>query len=383
MSRRSSLAGGLPLWPLAVVVVMVLALFVSIEMPQSVLASDAGLFRDRATEILGGRVPYFDAVYEHLPGALLPMLAVKLIPGTDQFATYALIFGTIMAAGFIACGYWVGKIGADAGEPRATMHWLALAGPLLPLVAFRVDVLSLLLILVAFHGLFVAHRGRGAGPALAGIATKGWPVVLAPVAWWAGRRRLAVAFVGFAVVLVGALSLTSGFREGRDFSGVHLETVAGSVLVWVRSLRGIDSGMVTAAGAAYVEAPIGFLLIGPALGGALLLFTRSMWRNPVSPKAAAQLVGVVTFALLLMSPLMSAQFLLWLTPWLIFFNSGRLRRMFVVAALLTVALLLHWAPVNLVWQSGLVIRNVLFVVMATELIRHARVVPRMPAGSRR
>ena len=177
MNRGSAVGDGLPLWPLGAVAVMVTSLIVSLGLPQAVLASDADLFKDAAAEILSGRVPYFDAVYEHLPVALLPTLGVKVIPGSHELFAYALGFGTIMAVGFIGCGFWVGKIGAEAGEPRATMHWLALAGPLLPVVAFRVDVLSLFLVLVAFHGLFVGGGRRGVWAALAATATKAWPVV--------------------------------------------------------------------------------------------------------------------------------------------------------------------------------------------------------------
>jgi hypothetical protein len=152
--------------------------------------------------------------------------------------------------------------------------------------------------------------------------------------------------------------------------------------VWIRSLQGADSGINTVAGAVYVEAPLALLLIGPALGVGMMILTRSMWRNPVSVRAAAQLLGVVTFALLLASPLMSAQFLLWLTPWLVFFEDRRIRRLFISAALVTLALLMHWTPSSFLWQSGLVLRNLIFVGTAAELVHHVRRSQRVPLVSR-
>jgi hypothetical protein len=184
--------------------------------------------------------------------------------------------------------------------------------------------------------------------------------------------------VGFTVVLAGGLLLTPGFQEGRDFSGIQLETIAGSILIWVRSITGGDPGLFTAAGAAYVETSALMLFVGVALAAMTLWLTRSMWRREVTVAHAAQAVGILTLALLLFSPLLSAQFLLWLTPWLVFFPASRSQPLFVILGGVTLVLLLQWAPKNVLWQTGLLVRNGLLLAMAAEMIREV-LAPRVAA----
>jgi len=373
-SRQTTLKHNkhLPLWPLALLAMGIFGYLTRTIASKSVLASDPVIFLERVRPILDGELPYVDTLYEHFPLALPPMIAARLVPGGDGNAVYVAVFGSLMMICLILTAVVVCRAARPAGILAGDVRWTALVAPLVPLVTFRIDPLATLLAVMAFALSFVALRPGALWTGLAAVATKGWPVVLAPVEWWAGRRKRAVIIVGFTVVLVGGLLFTPGFQEGRDFSGIQLETIAGSVLIWLRSIAGGDSGLFTAAGAAYVEAPAAALLVGVVLAGATLWFTRSIWRREVTVAHAAQAVGVITMALLLFSPLLSAQFLVWLTPWLVFFPAGRSQPLFVVLGGVTLVLLLHWAPHNVVWQSGLLVRNGLLLATAVEMIREVR-----------
>lgn len=362
----------LPGWPLAFVVLALFGLFINAALPRSVLTADVHIFQDRVSAILDGNLPYFDTLYEHLPLALPPMLLPRLLPGGDEILLYIPVFAALMTACLVLIGIWLERIAADVQSERTVMRWAIITAPLIPLVAFRVDPLPTMFTVLAVYLSFVTVHRSALWAGLAGVASKGWPVVLAPIEWWAGRRRRAVALVGFAVALGGGLLLTPGFQEGREFSGVHLETIAGSVIVWLRSVFGAESGIFGAAGATYVSAPGVTLLVGAFLGAGLLWLTRSLWRHAVSTRTAVQLVGVVTLALLLASPLLSAQFLLWLTPWLVFFESRRLERMFLAANVVNLALMLDFSPAEFIWQSGLLLRNGLLVAMAVHLVMLVR-----------
>lgn len=370
----------LPAWPLAFVALALFGLFTNAALPRSVLTADVHIFQDRVSAILDGNLPYFDTLYEHLPLALPPMLLPRLLPGGDEILLYLPVFAALMTGCLILTGRWLERIALDVQSERTVMRWAIITAPLIPLVAFRVDPLPTMFTVLAVYLSFVTVHRSALWAGLAGVASKGWPVVLAPIEWWAGRRRQAVALVGFAVVLGGGLLLTPGFQEGREFSGVHLETVAGSVIVWLRSVFGAESGIFGAAGATYVSAPGVTIMVGAFLGGALLWLTRSLWRNAVSTRSAVQLVGIVTFALLLASPLLSAQFLLWLTPWLVFFESKPLERMFLAANVVNLALMLDFSPGEFIWQSGLLLRNGLLVAMAVHLVMVVR--QGVPTGKR-
>lgn len=371
----------LPVWPLALVAMGIFGYVTRTIAARSVLAADPVLFLDRVRPIFNGELPYFDTLYEHLPLALPVMVLPRLVPGGDTNAVYVAGFGVLMMICLILTGMAMARVASSAGVPSGDVRWATLAAPLVPLVAFRIDPLATVLAVAAFLLSFVVVSTRGLWVGLAAIAAKGWPVVLAPVEWWAGRRRRAITFVGFAAVLAGGLLLTPGFQEGRDFSGIQLETIAGSILVWLRSVAGADSGLFTAAGAAYVEAPPVMLLVGLALASTTLWLTRSIWRREVTVVHAAQAVGIVTAALLLFSPLLSAQFLLWLTPWLVFFPAGRSQPLFVLLGGVTLVLLLQWAPNNLVWQTGLLVRNGLLLAVVAEMIREVLTPAGLPAAA--
>lgn len=370
----------LPLWPPLFVLAAFLSYLFTPVLPNAVLSADAQNFQDRMSAILDGNMPYVDTLYEHLPLALPPMLLPRILPGGAETFIYTALFGAFMTAFLIGTGVVVGRLGAAAGRDGAATGWAAVALPLVPIVAFRIDPVPTLLAAVALYLAFTARPGPAGWASVAAIAAKGWPVVLAPVEWWAGRRRRAVGLAAFTAVLGAVLLLTPGFQEGRDFSGVHLETMAGSLLAWIRSLGGADSGLGMSAGAVYVAAPGAVLVVGITLGSGLLWLTRRLWRQPVSLSSAAQLVGLLTMAMLLASPLLSAQFLLWLTPWIIFFPGSRIRRLFIAAGLATTGLLALWDPNEVVWQSVLLARNVLLLGVAWEMVRHARSHSESPPG---
>lgn len=377
-SSSESASGGptqssrLAVWPPLFALVAFLSYLLTPALPNAVLSADAQNFQDRMTAILDGKLPYFETLYEHLPLSLPPMMAARIVPGGHETFVYTAVFGVLMTACLIATGALIRRIAIAAEIESGASQWAVLTLPLVPIVAFRVDPVSLLLAVAAFYLSFVAIRDSALWVGLAGIAAKGWPVVLAPVEWWAGRRKRAIIMAVFAIVLSGGLLLTPGFQEGRDFSGVHLETMIGSLLAWIRSIAGRDSGLGMAAGAVYVAAPTLALLVGPALGGLLVWKTRALWKRAVTVRNAAQLMAVLTFALLLSSPLLSAQFLLWLTPWIVFFPSGAMRRLFVVQGLATTSLLAFWAPRDLLWQSVLLARNALLLLFAWELVRYVQ-----------
>lgn len=371
-TRPDWLRRALNVWPGLVALAAFLGYLATPLLPNSVLASDARIYADRVDSILDGNLPYFDVLYEHLPLGLPPMLAPRLVPGSERSFVYVLIFGLIMVACLILLGRAVGKLADDAGTAGGAERWAALALPLVPLVAFRLDPLPTLLAVVALRLAFARAGWGSMWAGIGAIAAKGWPVVLAPIEWWAGRRRQAMVWAVFAVALGGGLLLTPGFQEGRDFSGIHLETVAGSVIALVSSLFGSGADLAVAAGATYVAAPTWVLAVGPALAATLLWGTRRLWRAEPGPGSGARLAGVLTLALLLASPLLSAQFLLWLTPWLIFFGGRRLPRLFVGVGLVTLGLLAFWGPANVWWQLALAGRNLLLLAVAWELVRAAK-----------
>lgn len=325
-----------------------------------VLTSDTALYHDLIEKAVGGSLPYFDLGFEHFPLMLVPM-AGALIVSTVAGLHYTVGFAAVMLVLLFLIGETVARLGRRLGIEDGARRWLLVAGPLFPLVLFRLDAVPTLLAVLALY-LAVTERERGSIAAtFGGILAKGWPVVLAATEWWRGRRGRAVGYVAFTGILGLSLLATPGFREGRQFVGVHMETLTGSLLVTWRLLTGTPTGIVGTAGATYVEAgtwaTIANALVGLGIGltALLVLRTKFDWLGAVA------LTGVLTFAMMFASPLLSAQFLIWPTPFLALAATRRVRWLAATAALLTTLLFSVWTYDALWWNLGLVARNLLLL----------------------
>ena len=190
---------------------------------------------------------------------------------------------------------------------RAANRYLVMGALLLPLTLFRLDHLSVLLVVL---GLAYAKRGLDgrAGIALAaGVLAKLWPaaiVVTVP------RRRSRLLITALVAVLVGAGVWASIFGGRaleqvltfRGAAGWQIESLAGSLLHLV--------GGRTAhleAGAWRVGDPPFSASLGLAAAG-LVLYLLALRRDEEHRPLA------IVLSLVLASPLFSAQFVLWLVP---------------------------------------------------------------------
>lgn len=322
----------------------------------TVLAADTQIFREHMARLFSGQLPYIDFPFEHFPLAIAPM-AIGNAVAPSANGLFTVVFAVVMFGVLAATGAIVQRTGSLIGVPNGGRRWILLTAFLLPLVLFRVDPVSVFFVALALLLAVNDRQPASAASLFAGIAAKGWPVVLVPVMWWRGHRRQAVLVVFFTAVLAGALLATPGFRSGRSFVGVHQETVSGSILVLARLLRGEPSGLVDAAGAVYVEAGVLALLTNLAVGGSLAIAGLFALRHRFTMKAGIALSATLTFAVMFASPLLSAQFLLWPTPFLALVSTRWARLLFVAASIITIGLLTIWSPSSTPWHIGLVLRN--------------------------
>jgi hypothetical protein len=335
-------------------------LAVALTWSASVYDNDPAAFAERARPLLDGRFPYFDYEYEHLPLAIAPMFAAAVIERISPIS-YTVAFWTVMSGILFGIGALLNRIGRQLGVAHAARRWLLVSWGILPLAAFRVDALSVLLT-VATVWYLVEGRGRRSAWAWAGaIAAKGWPVVLVVVDWWRGQRRRAVVAAGATLLGAGVLALFPLFRSGRAFSGVHIETVTGAPVVLARLMRGADHGVSSLAGASYVEVGSWAAVANLALGAGLALYLLLALRRDFTWRRGMDLAGAGTIALMLASPLLSAQFVLWITPFAALSRSPRVRAGVFGVTLLTGAFVTFWYSGYQVWWATIIARNILLV----------------------
>ncbi len=338
---------------------------------ESVLTGDPFLYPERIAQIAAGHLPYVDATMEHLPLAIVPMalaFAVSSASGMSPAVTFAGV-----SVGMLALGGWaVDRAGRSLDHDAAVGRWLVLVLPLLPLVLFRNDIVAMVAAAIALWG-FLADRTRaGFGATLIGIFAKGWPVVFALAEWWKGRRARAAGLVAVTVGLWVALMLTPGFRAGRSFSGIHIETVAGSLILLWRHLAGQPLALATHARAGYVEVGPWAIALEAAIGAVVAAAALGAVRRPFRIGGVPAMLATATVAVLLGSPLLSAQFLLWPTPLLAFSDDRRVLRLWVPMSALTIGYLMFWSPASPWWAIAVVVRNLLLVAVAVVTVAWLR-----------
>lgn len=335
------------------------------------LAGDPGIYRNRMALLFDGQIPYVDFFFEHFPLAILPMALAWLLGGAFDPLIYTILFSLMMALCLGATLVVVERTGDRLTISDPGLRWLAVAGPLFPIVLFRSDPFPVLLATAAFYAMVFAKERLAIGMEITGIFTKGWPVVLAVVEWWRGRRRRAIVLVVIALVLGGLLITLPGFSQARQFSGIHSENTVGALYTLTRISSGFDLGLITDAGATYVSVPVWAAIANLGLGVALLILALVRVRGEFSWEGSLRLLSAAVVALLVGSPLLSPQFLLWPTPFLALHPSKTIRGGAIAVSGLTLLYMLAWNPGfegDLWWVGVVNLRNMVLVALGVMTV---------------
>lgn len=267
--------------------------------------------------VADGFFPYREFAVEYPPLALAPVLAV----GDDMW-----LLAFQMAGCLLVCGWAVGRL-AGPGAVWAMAVGVLCAGPIL---STRFDLLPAALVVLSLLAL-VRERPHLAFALLgAGVATKLWPVVVAPAAMaWLdarGERRVALVtgpLVAAAVVVACAAPFaSSGLVDSLTY---HLDRPAQiesspATVLWLTG--GADvTGTPTQSdefksnglrgGASGVVLPLFTVLLAAGVLAAAALARRG------PPGDARQLVGAALAAVLafvVFGKVLSPQYFAWLLP---------------------------------------------------------------------
>ena len=305
---------------------------------------DPQIYRNRMVLLFDGSIPYLNFQYEHLPLVLVPMVLAWVLGGGLGPGIYTVVFAMLMAICLAATAILLDRISEDGPTQRAGFRWVLLAAPLVPIVLFRSDPFPVAL---AVGGLLAMVTGREVAAIsleFSGVLAKGWPVVLATAEWSRGHRIRSVGLVVAAIALFGSSLALPGFSEVRSFSGIHSETAMGALLVAIRSAGGADLGITSQAGASYVLVPVWASVANLTLGVLVALLALARMQPGFSIDRAARVMAALTLALLLGSPLLSPQFILWATPFLALHRSRRVLRLAIVVTVLTLIYMTGWNP---------------------------------------
>jgi Glycosyltransferase family 87 len=276
---------------------------------------DVGIYeRWYACCLSHGAFPLADPMWQYPPGAGLVFWLPGHLPGGYRNAFVLLAIGCDLAITLMLC-----RAARRGGSWAGAWYWVC-GMPLLGATAIaRLDLIPVALAVAA---LAVAGRGVVRGALIgAGAAIKAWPVTLlaglAPGQW---RRTLAAAVAVLAAVCAVFPGETASFLAHQNARGVEIESVAATpFMIWRHvgwpGTVAFRFGAYQLSGSHIVLAQdasrLGLALVTVAvLGWQLLLASgRVRWR----PEFAADAPLAATLLYLVVSPVLSAQYLLWVT----------------------------------------------------------------------
>jgi hypothetical protein len=378
------------------------------------------LYHGYASRVFEGEVPYRSFAVAYPPGAVLFFLLPRTVGAS--FPAYKSAFVVQLLVFDLALLYLASTAG---GGPRlrlrAGLYYLGASFLLGPLLLRRFDLIPAALSVLSAA---LLYRRPVAAWVTLGLATsvKVYPAVFAVVLLFGERSssplrplvllRRGAAFV--SGVLLGSLPLflATGFPSApallvQTQRGLQVESVWATPFVLAR-LLGRDIRIVFRTGAFDVTGPhtaacatLSGVLVVLALGvfACWVLVLRRPRAAPTGDAADLRSLAPVAVSalgiLLVLSKVLSPQFLLWILPWVAVLEDQGSRRpasvkvLFLVAALLTTWLFpYHYSDLvertTLAAVSVLLLRNLLLVGFTVLEIRHvgarllARTVPRPP-----
>lgn len=348
-----------------------LAMVIQLLTPDSVLRADVTTsFANYSDIMLSGEIPYLDFDFEHLPLGAVPIILPGVLERFMPWLTYQSAFVLFSTLALVGIALTLRRAGSEISDDLAAQRWLIIAAPLFPFVLYRIDAWSVLLASLALVGANRVSTRRYVSIVMLGVAVKGWPALFAIGDWLESKHRQAILIVGGSAVLGAVLLLLPGFRSGRSFDGVHLGTFSGSLTLLARLVRDVPHGLQSSAGALYVEVGVWAHLVNVLVGVAIWTTTLLLHRR--KPMTRPLLLTLTILGLLLASPLLSAQFLLWLTPFVALVRYRVPGMVVAVAGAITTLLVIWWRPTHEFWATLMVVRNVLLVALALVLVQLAR-----------
>lgn len=352
-----------------------------------------GPWTDEASELAGWDVERFQQIAD-APGDPYLDHDVEYPPLTVGVAEIVLADDVVtshrrLVALSLAIDLSVAAVLARRWRPGAGLAYLLLGLPLVPSGLLRLDLWAALAAVIAAAAIAPGRTRdegrpqRGAGPIFAaatvvGAMIKIWPALLVAAAL--GIRQVRTAAVAAAVGLAAGILWLSISGTGaldqitslRGVTGWHVESIPGTLI----SLVGSDEARLEADAFRTGTLNDTMVLVGrlvavAATATAAVLAARSNSR--ASDRLALVMLGSTT-ALIVTAPLLSPQFMLWLTPWAAILHRDRLLLGLTgTAVALTALILAVFGPPDLdhrVAAAGLLARNgVLVAVVALSLQR--------------
>lgn len=318
--------------------------------------------------------PYVDHEVEYPPLTVVVaevVLADNVVSSHRRLVALSLLIDLAVAA-----------VLARAFGRRSGVAYLLIGLPLVPSGLLRLDLWAALAAVIAAAAIAPAkrhpsqhdwiERRRGAivtttfaTMVTVGAMVKLWPALLIPAAMGVRKTRdaaTAAVVGGLAGSVWLAVSGTAALEQITSLRGVtgwHLESIPGSLI----ALFGSEAPRLEADAFRIGQLDDGIVLVGRLVVLALIAAATALaYRsNRQAPERLALVMLVSVAGLIITAPLLSPQFLLWLTPWAAIMHRDRtLTALTFAAVALTAGVLAAFGPPDLdhpLAAAGLLLRD--------------------------
>lgn len=361
MSRRALLEAG-------VVLVLSWAMTFLVVPWSDTEITDLPYRHGQAAQMLGGKLPYRDLLFEYPPLAAPVTVAPALFAAPLDDRSYEIALGVLMLLTLALVVWQCGRLAErTGGSPRAAMLTAA-SSPLLlgAIMRMQFDLVPTAMLLGGLLLLVRGSTGAGAGWLGAGVMTKAFPLVAAPpaLAWLlaAGRRseaaRGVAAFAAvIAVVTAAGLGLSAaGVAVAARYQldrPVQVESAQATVVVALSRIsgdglvvKGSHGSMALIGPASGPVGPVFLALELAALAAFIWLAARAGRRAGPDPQGSAAAMCLAALgcvaAFVAFGRVVSPQYLVWIVPLVALAAAWREWALFAAAGLACVLTLVEF-----------------------------------------
>jgi hypothetical protein len=198
-------------------------------------------------------------------------------------------------------------------------------------------------------------------------------VILAPIEWRRGNRLRAVVLGPVVGLLTLGIFLLPSRTAAMAARGLHTESIMGGLLGFWRSVQGTPLALERTA-SVYIDAPGWSLAVNAVVALPMVIVAMRALARTFRWDRAFLVMGSLSVGLMVASPYLSTQFVMWATPFAAASRSGTTRRVLLIVNVLSLILITLWWWLfsgAIWWWATLVVRNVLLVGVGFRLASEA------------
>jgi hypothetical protein len=338
--------------------------------PFNILSNDVRVYWFRSAGLSWHHLPYFSFLWEYPP--LTALFLVYRPPSGASLLTFYVLF-TVTTIGMEYGSLILIRRARPDAYKSITVYWSIVVVPISALVWFRFDYMSVLFATIAL--LSIERKRHVVAPIVLGFLTKLWPVFIVVPLFAQRRFKSAALAVGLCAVLtaIWAAVTPSGFHNFllfRQGSGFQLESIPGSLLLLFcnhPALYMYGAFNIEDSNFNWLLTMMNVLsLVLPAVIAIIALLRCN--RNDIALTA-----GVIA-VVLCCDRLISAQFVVWMAPFIAYIwpEQKRVGYLYALVVVLTDVVIMTYNPLvrhNRALAGVLVARNVALIWFTVSALR--------------